>query len=79
MADLWEYRWLLVIGTGRTIALGLVGLGLALLVGLLTAAALPSMRGFLEGVVPSIELASIGRRTAETEWELLQLIEGRAR
>jgi His/Glu/Gln/Arg/opine family amino acid ABC transporter permease subunit len=39
MADLWEYRWLLVIGTGRTIALGLVGLGLALLVGLLTAAA----------------------------------------
>ena len=40
---------------------------------------LVQVRGFLEGIVPSIELASIGRRTAETEWELLQLIEGRAR
>lgn len=39
---------------------------------------LVQVRGFLEGVVPSIELASIGRRTAETEWELLRLIEGRA-
>ncbi|HEY8516932.1 MAG TPA: phosphotransferase family protein [Candidatus Binatia bacterium] len=35
-------------------------------------------RGFLDGIVPSVELASIGRRTAETEWELLNLIEGRA-
>ncbi|MEW6270279.1 MAG: phosphotransferase family protein [Thermodesulfobacteriota bacterium] len=35
-------------------------------------------RAFLDGVVPSVELASIGRRTAETEWELLNLIEGRA-
>jgi aminoglycoside phosphotransferase (APT) family kinase protein len=37
---------------------------------------LVQVRGFLEGVVPSIELASIGRRAAETEWELLELIEG---
>jgi aminoglycoside phosphotransferase (APT) family kinase protein len=40
---------------------------------------LVQVRGFLEKVVPSIELASIGRRTAETEWELLNLVEGRAR
>ncbi|MFM7141274.1 MAG: phosphotransferase family protein [Alphaproteobacteria bacterium] len=39
---------------------------------------LVQVRGFLDGVVSSIELASIGRRTAETEWELLRLIEGRA-
>ncbi len=39
MADLWEYRWLLVIGTGRTIALGLCGLVLALVIGLVTSAA----------------------------------------
>lgn len=39
MADLWEYRWLLFIGTGRTIALGLCGLVLALAIGLATAAA----------------------------------------
>jgi aminoglycoside phosphotransferase (APT) family kinase protein len=30
---------------------------------------------FLDGVLNSVELASIGRRTAETEWELLQLID----
>ena len=30
----------------------------------------------LDGVVKSMELAAIGRRTAETEWELLQLVEG---
>ena len=30
----------------------------------------------LDGIVNSMELAAIGRRTAETEWELLQLIEG---
>lgn len=36
------------------------------------------VRGFLEGISSSVELASIGRRTAETEWELLNLIEGRA-
>jgi aminoglycoside phosphotransferase (APT) family kinase protein len=35
-------------------------------------------RTFLEGMSPSVELASIGRRSAETEWELLNLIEGRA-
>jgi aminoglycoside phosphotransferase (APT) family kinase protein len=34
-------------------------------------------RSFLEGLSSSVELASIGRRTAETEWELLNLIEGR--
>ena len=39
MADLWEYRWLLFVGTGRTIALGLSGLMLALVIGLATAAA----------------------------------------
>lgn len=33
---------------------------------------------FLDGVNPSVELAAIGRRTAETEWELLNLMdEGR--
>ena len=30
----------------------------------------------LDGIVNSMELAAIGRRTAETEWELLQLIDG---
>ncbi|MEW6299357.1 MAG: phosphotransferase family protein [Thermodesulfobacteriota bacterium] len=30
---------------------------------------------FLDGVNPSVELAAIGRRTAETEWELLHLME----
>jgi aminoglycoside phosphotransferase (APT) family kinase protein len=33
-------------------------------------------RTYLEGLSPSVELASIGRRTAETEWELLNLMEG---
>jgi aminoglycoside phosphotransferase (APT) family kinase protein len=33
-------------------------------------------RTYLEGLSPSVELASIGRRTAETEWELLTLMEG---
>jgi len=32
-------------------------------------------RTYLEGLNPSVELASIGRRTAETEWELLNLME----
>jgi aminoglycoside phosphotransferase (APT) family kinase protein len=31
---------------------------------------------FLDGRSHSVELAAIGRRTAETEWELLQLMEG---
>jgi len=39
MADLWEYRWLLVNGTGRTIGLGLVGLCLALIIGLAASSA----------------------------------------
>jgi aminoglycoside phosphotransferase (APT) family kinase protein len=30
---------------------------------------------YLDGLSPSVELASIGRRTAETEWELLNLME----
>ena len=30
---------------------------------------------YLDGFSPSVELASIGRRTAETEWELLNLME----
>ncbi|HZR80858.1 MAG TPA: phosphotransferase family protein [Candidatus Binatia bacterium] len=38
---------------------------------------LVQVRGFLDGVAPSIELASIGRRAAETEWELLELLSGR--
>jgi aminoglycoside phosphotransferase (APT) family kinase protein len=32
-------------------------------------------RAYLDGLSNSVELASIGRRTSETEWELLQLIE----
>jgi His/Glu/Gln/Arg/opine family amino acid ABC transporter permease subunit len=39
MEGLWEYRWLLVKGTGVTLALGLCGLGLAMLLGLAGAAA----------------------------------------
>jgi aminoglycoside phosphotransferase (APT) family kinase protein len=39
---------------------------------------LVQVRGFLDGLIQSVELASIGRRAAETEWELLNLIEGRA-
>ena len=31
---------------------------------------------YLSGMSPSVELAAIGRRTAETEWELLNLMEG---
>ena len=31
-------------------------------------------RAYLDGHSDSVELASIGRRTAETEWELLSLI-----
>ena len=38
---------------------------------------LVQVRSFLEGMSASVELASIGRRTAETEWELLNLIEGK--
>jgi len=30
---------------------------------------------FLDGQNPSVELAAIGRRTVETEWELLHLME----
>ena len=33
-------------------------------------------RPYLDGQNPSVELAAIGRRTAETEWELLKLMEG---
>jgi aminoglycoside phosphotransferase (APT) family kinase protein len=38
---------------------------------------LVQVRSFLEGLSTSVELASIGRRTAETEWELLNLIESK--
>jgi aminoglycoside phosphotransferase (APT) family kinase protein len=34
-------------------------------------------RTYIDGRSPSVELASIGRRIAETEWELLNLMEGR--
>jgi aminoglycoside phosphotransferase (APT) family kinase protein len=33
-------------------------------------------RAYLDGFSKSVELAAIGRRTAETEWEMLNLIEG---
>ncbi len=36
------------------------------------------VRPFLDRTLPSLELAAIGRRAAETEWELLNLIEGKA-
>lgn len=36
-------------------------------------------RTHLDGLVRSVELASLGRRTAETEWELLELMEESAR
>lgn len=39
---------------------------------------LMQVRPFLDRTYPSIELAGIGRRAAETEWELLNLIEGKA-
>ncbi len=32
-------------------------------------------KAYLDGISNSVELASIGRRTAETEWELLELID----
>ncbi len=35
---------------------------------------LSQARTYLDGISKSVELASIGRRTAETEWELLELI-----
>jgi hypothetical protein len=31
----------------------------------------------LSGKTPSVELAAIGRRVAETEWDVLDLLEGR--
>jgi len=33
-------------------------------------------KAYLDGISSSVELASIGRRTSETEWELLNLIDG---
>ena len=36
---------------------------------------LSQARAYLDGISKSVELASIGRRSAETEWELLTLIE----
>lgn len=39
MADLWEYRWLLLQGTGMTLLLGFSGLILSLMIGLLGASA----------------------------------------
>jgi aminoglycoside phosphotransferase (APT) family kinase protein len=39
---------------------------------------LVQLRAFTDGLSRSVELASIGRRTAETEWELLNLLEGDA-
>ncbi len=35
---------------------------------------LVQLRAFIEGISRDVELAMIGRRTAETEWELLELI-----
>ena len=35
-------------------------------------------RPFLDGQSRNIELGMIGRRVAETEWELLNLMEGKA-
>lgn len=32
-------------------------------------------KGFLDGAIQNVELATIGRRSAETEWELLHLME----
>jgi aminoglycoside phosphotransferase (APT) family kinase protein len=39
---------------------------------------LVQLRAFTDGLSRNVELASIGRRTAETEWELLNLVEGDA-
>jgi len=36
---------------------------------------LSQARVYLDGRSSSVELASIGRRTAETEWELLSLMD----
>ncbi len=36
---------------------------------------LSQARTYLDGISKSVELASIGRRTAETEWELLSLVD----
>jgi aminoglycoside phosphotransferase (APT) family kinase protein len=36
---------------------------------------LSQARTYLDGISKSVELAAIGRRTAETEWELLSLVE----
>jgi hypothetical protein len=33
-------------------------------------------RVYLDGHSNSVELAAIGRRSAETEWELLELLDG---
>ena len=35
---------------------------------------LTQARAYIDGHSKSVELASIGRRTAETEWELLELV-----
>ncbi len=37
---------------------------------------LTQARTYIDGVSNSVELAAIGRRTAETEWELLELVDG---
>lgn len=37
---------------------------------------LSQARTYFDGHSPSVELASVGRRTAETEWELMELMEG---
>ncbi len=34
------------------------------------------MNAYLSGVIPSVEQAAIGRRMAETEFDLLELLEG---
>ncbi|MEO2167552.1 MAG: phosphotransferase family protein, partial [bacterium] len=39
---------------------------------------LVQVRPFLDGQSQNIELGMIGRRAAETEWELLNLMEGKA-
>ncbi|TAK59859.1 MAG: phosphotransferase family protein [Dehalococcoidia bacterium] len=36
---------------------------------------LSQARTYIDGISKSVELASIGRRTAETEWELLELVD----
>jgi aminoglycoside phosphotransferase (APT) family kinase protein len=34
------------------------------------------LRAYLSGAIPSVEQATIGRRLAETEWDLLELLDG---